>query len=75
MTIHGHSVSGDFDGMSYLKKLDPGEAKVLFEYAKKHGSADFETKLSTSRTNFQLVYKGGEYEVVGEGKERSSGWF
>jgi len=41
ITIHGHSVEGDAEGLRYLERLDIGEAKTLFDEARNHGKAKF----------------------------------
>lgn len=74
MYIHGHEVDGDEDGIHYLRHLDDQEAKVLFEYAKKRGSADFETRVSGIRRNFALTYDNYHYSVADQGAERGGGW-
>ncbi len=75
-TIDGHSVDGDDEGRHYLYALEYNEAKVLFEYAKRHGEAEFEDR--KKGRNYTLKYQGGEYTVdrrEGSDKKPSSGWF
>ncbi len=40
--IFGHSVEGDPEGLHYLERLRPEEAKVLFDEAHDHGKAKFQ---------------------------------
>lgn len=74
MYIHGHEVDGDEDGIHYLRHLDPDEAKVLFEYAKRHGHAEFEARVSGIRRNYALKYDNYRYTVEAEGTEGGGGW-
>lgn len=41
VTIHGHKVDGDPEGIRYLERLTEGEAKSLFDEAHEHGKAKF----------------------------------
>jgi hypothetical protein len=65
--IDGHPVyhdDEDHHGVEYLNsKIDRNEAKVLFDYAKTHGTAEFETQ---GGKNYSLVHNNekGNYEIV-----------
>jgi len=65
--LYGHPVyheDSDHDGYDYLAhKIQAEEAKVLFEYARVHGSAEFETHLSK---NYTLTHNNsaGTYSIV-----------
>ena len=65
--IDGHPVyynDEDDHGVEYLsRKIDRGETKVLFDYAKTHGTAEFETQ---GGKNYSLVHNNekGNYEIV-----------
>lgn len=69
--IHGHHVEGDEDGMKYLHSLDSDEARVIFDYARSHGHAEFEDH--ANRHNYTLTDKNGVYEV--ERRKSGGGWF
>lgn len=74
MDIHGHIVDGDENGIHYLRHLDAEEAKVLFEFAKRHGAAEFETRVSGIRHNYSLRYENYRYAVADGGSESGGGW-
>jgi hypothetical protein len=74
MYIHGHNVDGDEDGIHYLRHLDPEESRVLFEYAKKRGQAEFESRVSGVRRNYALKYDNYRYSVESQGAESGGGW-
>ncbi len=74
MYINGHNVSGDEEGMHYLRHLDPDEAKVLYDYARKHGAAEFETQVHGLRHNFTLKYENYEFTVEDRGAQGGGGW-
>jgi len=64
--IHGHSVTYEDDnrsGYEYLsQKIQYKEAEIIFDYAKDHGSAEFETHDSK---NYSLVHNhDGTYTIV-----------
>jgi hypothetical protein len=65
--IHGHPVYYDEDdhlGLEHLtRKLDGAEVTMLFDYAKTHGAAQFETQ---GGKNYSLVHnrEQGNYEIV-----------
>ncbi len=64
--FYGHSVfydENDRYGYEYLsRKIDREETKVLFDYAKSHGQAQFETQTGK---NYSLVHNnGGTYKIV-----------
>lgn len=66
INLHGHLVihdEHDREGYDYLAhKIQGEEAKVLFEYAKEHGTAEFETHLNK---NYSLVHSSdGTYTIV-----------
>lgn len=71
VNIHGHSVlSDDLHGMRYLRKLDPDEAKTIFQQAKTQGSAEFETRTPGGRRhNYSARYKNGRYTLKDQGRE------
>jgi hypothetical protein len=73
MDVHGHIISGDETGVHYLRHLDLEESRVLFDYAKKRGSANFETTVQGIRRNFTLTYNNYEYKVEARGPEHH-GW-
>lgn len=77
-TIHGRSVStgaDDDESRRYLRELDNDEAKVIFDQAKRRGTAEFEVRRNGTRENYSAGYKNGKYTVKDEGKQKSSGWF
>ena len=64
--LYGHPVvhdDNDHDGYNYLAhKIQAEEAKVLFGYAKEHGTAEFETHLNK---NYSLIHNSdGTYTIV-----------
>ncbi len=65
--IHGHPVyyeKDDHPALDYLtKKIDGAEVTMLFDYAKTHGTAEFETQ---GGKNYSLVHnrKQGNFEIV-----------
>ena len=64
--FHGHPlIFDDYDdpGYQYLaRKIDAKEVDVLFDYAKEHGAAQFETQLGK---NYSLVHNNdGTYTIV-----------
>lgn len=77
-TIHNHPVyCDDLEVRRYLKKLDDEEAKAIFEYARMHGTSEFEMRKpgSNERQNCSMQYDDGAYIVTIEGNEGGSGWF
>lgn len=78
-TIHGHVVNTDADDKDsrrYLRSLDTDEAKTIFNQARVHGNAEFETRQRGMRENHSAQYEDGRYTVRREGKEKSgSSWF
>ncbi len=76
VSIHGHPVyCDDYSIREYLRHLDNEEAKVIFEYAKHHGSSAFEYKKGGTRTNATMEYDNGAYIIRSEGAESGSSWF
>ncbi len=75
--VHNHSVDGDHDSLKALEQLDAHEAEVLFDYAQRKKSTDFEGIIDGHRLNFTLVKESdGAYRVEKRGAEKSSGgWF
>jgi hypothetical protein len=64
LTILGHEVAYDsaiYDGVRYLSRLDPQEAKVFFDEAYNKGSALFEDHMGTK---FKLILSNGAYQLV-----------
>jgi hypothetical protein len=64
-TIKGHIVEHDESvsrGIRYLiYEINAEEAKVFFDHAFGHGSAEFEDHLGYK---FKLVHHGSEYQLV-----------
>ncbi|MFA5031021.1 MAG: hypothetical protein WC495_05545 [Patescibacteria group bacterium] len=75
--VHNHSVDGEHESLEALRQLDPHEAEVLFDYAHRKKSADFEGTIDGHRENFTLIKESdGGFRVDKRGKEKSSGgWF
>lgn len=64
--LHGHQVlhdEQDHEGYDYLAhKIQAEEAKVIFEYARIHGTAEFETHL---HKDYSLVHNSdGTYTIL-----------
>jgi hypothetical protein len=64
--LHGHQVEHDehdHHGYDYLAhKIDAEEAKVLFSYAKEHGTAQFETH---DNKNYSVVHNSnGTFTIM-----------
>ena len=73
-TIDGHKVDGDEDGRHYLYALETSEAKIIFEHAKKHGTADFEDH--KYNRNYTLRYdKNTLVYAIEKRKAKSTGWW
>ncbi len=73
--VHGHVVDGEWEAVAALKQLDNEEAKVLFEFARHHGEAEFEGSISGHRKNFTLIREADGSHRVEEREEKKSGWF
>jgi len=75
--VHNHEVDGDYESLEALRQLDSKEAEVLFDYAYRKKSADFEGTIKGQRLNFTLSKESdGGYHVEKRGKEKSTGgWF
>lgn len=72
--MDGHKVEGDEEGRRYLRALEINEAKVIFEYAKKHGVAEFEDH--RYNRNYTLRYdKNTLVYAVEQRKPKSIGWW
>lgn len=75
-TVHGHTVDGEWEAVAALKKLDSEEAKVLFEYARHHGEAEFEGNVNGKRRDYTLVRESDSTHRIEERQEKkSTGWF
>lgn len=64
-----NTAEDDKDSRRYLRALDTDEAKTIFNQAKVHGNAEFETRQHGVRENRTAEYKDGKYTVKDEGKE------
>lgn len=72
--IHTHPVYCDeYDVRAYLRHLDSDEAKVIFEFAKHHGSAEFEFKKNGTTHNCTMEYDDGAY-IVQKKESEEGGW-
>lgn len=69
-------MQGQFEALHALRQLDEKEALVLFDYAKHHGSADFEGAVHGHRRDFTLTRNSdGTHSVEEREQKKSSGWF
>ncbi|MBI4414726.1 MAG: hypothetical protein HY566_00620 [Candidatus Kerfeldbacteria bacterium] len=74
-SIHTHPVyCDDYDVREYLRHLDSDEARVIFDYAKNHGSAEFEFKKGGTTHDCTMKYDDGAY-IVQEQENAGGGWF
>lgn len=70
VSIHGHTVEGDPEGLRYLESLSASEIKTLFDEAKMRGKANFKY----NNKHFEVAHLSQGTYLVAELK-KTTNWF